>query len=379
MIPDSRYSSFSGEGRIGNADGPVSGRRINPYFCGKIPNQMTRNLLLLLFSSLSFLGVHCVAEAQPGRDLEFKGEHLDYHFSDTTFLLKEVAGPFVEFSTDSIAPEDRVYVTYDTIQGFMVNGHQTSVYEFPSILRYALTNPARKPYLPQNESTATVMLLMDFPFFDVDFQRDYRSVIGPQYVTSAVLNVMYDIWNEDARYAEDKVFAHLSDSQQKKVVARNPHRIQWLNFSDEYAESLGLGNLMPPLDMDDRQTYDERNIIRILAGEGNYLEFCGDEIRLEDLSDLLLERITNPDQLVTWPEAKNQVVVQLRNQRGTSYDFYLAVYDTIKEVYQQLWETEAQELYGKSFDALTYEEKSIVRTKVPMVISEAEPTPFGDE
>ena len=84
---------------------------------------IARRFLYLVICSIF---ISCASEAQPGRDLEYKGEHQSYHFSDST-LYPTDPGAFVQYVMDSIPPEDRVYITFDTISGFLVNGHKVSV------------------------------------------------------------------------------------------------------------------------------------------------------------------------------------------------------------------------------------------------------------
>ena len=67
-------------------------------------------------------------------------------------------------------------------------------------------------------------------------------------------------------------------------------------------------------------------------------------------------------------------VVSLTHDRGTAYRRYLAVYDALKLGYHDLWDAASLKRYGVLYDHLTKAEQTAIRVKVPMVISEAEPT-----
>jgi len=70
----------------------------------------------------------------------------------------------------------------------------------------------------------------------------------------------------------------------------------------------------------------------------------------------------------------------LKNDRGTNYETYLAVYNELKGAYEELWDDLSQRRYGKPYaDDMPYAERKAIKTEIPMVLSEAEPTNFGEE
>ncbi len=71
-------------------------------------------------------------------------------------------------------------------------------------------------------------------------------------------------------------------------------------------------------------------------------------------------------------------VISLQNDRGTNYEMYLSVYDKIKKAYNELWEETAQRLYHKPYNSLRRKDKKAIQNIYPLVISEAEPTGYGE-
>jgi hypothetical protein len=69
----------------------------------------------------------------------------------------------------------------------------------------------------------------------------------------------------------------------------------------------------------------------------------------------------------------------LKNDRGTEYETYLTVYNELKAAYNEIWNEQSQLKFGKEYADLDFEAQKKIRAEVPLVISEAEPTDFGEE
>lgn len=124
---------------------------------------------------------------------------------------------------------------------------------------------------------------------------------------------------------------------------------------------------------------NERNVLNILINADDAILSSGKEIKYEDLKSTIVEFIDNPQQLSTMPIQPNKAIISLQNDRGTTYATYLKVYSETKAAYMMLWENEAQSIYGMSYEKCSTADKKLIRSKYPQVISEAEPTDFGEE
>ncbi|MEM8907257.1 MAG: biopolymer transporter ExbD [Bacteroidota bacterium] len=67
-------------------------------------------------------------------------------------------------------------------------------------------------------------------------------------------------------------------------------------------------------------------------------------------------------------------LVSLQNDRGTSYQMYIEVYNELKAAYSELWEEKSKSLYGKPYADLSGHRQKEIRLAIPLIISEAEPT-----
>jgi len=123
-----------------------------------------------------------------------------------------------------------------------------------------------------------------------------------------------------------------------------------------------------------------RNVFSVLVNAQDQLLVRGELTDIDDLRERAKEFIANPmrrDDLSTSPK---NAIISLKNDRGTSYKQYLGVYNELKAAYDELWDDEARKMYGVPYsDDLPLAWKKAIKIKIPMVLSEAEPTNFGEE
>ena len=74
-----------------------------------------------------------------------------------------------------------------------------------------------------------------------------------------------------------------------------------------------------------------------------------------------------------------KAIISLKNDRGTKYKTYLEVYNELKAAYRELWDESSRRKFGKDYEFLNRTQQKEVRSQIPLVISEAEPTNFGEE
>lgn len=144
----------------------------------------------------------------------------------------------------------------------------------------------------------------------------------------------------------------------------------------------GLQVKLPPWSEEEPEDIrlNKRNVYAVLVNANDQLLVRGEPTDVVDLRERTKEFIMNPAKREDLASAPNKAIISLKNDRGTSYGTYLEVYNELKAAYNELWEEEAQKMYGKPFnEELTSEEARAIKAKIPLVISEAEPTNFGEE
>lgn len=124
----------------------------------------------------------------------------------------------------------------------------------------------------------------------------------------------------------------------------------------------------------------ERNVYSVLVNAQNQLLVRGEPKQIEDLREDTKLFIANPQKREDLSEAPNKAIISLKNDRGTNYETYLEVYNELQAAYNELWDEESRRRYNKPFSQVnSIDQRRAIRSKFPLIISEAEPTSFGEE
>ncbi len=151
----------------------------------------------------------------------------------------------------------------------------------------------------------------------------------------------------------------------------------------------GLQRRLPPMPSENQKTEDQkvnrRNIIVVRINSADRL-FAGNEaLDVSQLKDKIKEFLTNPTDNPDLPEKQikdiegfgeypvSKGVISLMNDRGTSYQAYIAVQNELVKAVNEVRDDFCRQNYGKPYASLTEERQKIAREAVPQMISEAEP------
>lgn len=134
----------------------------------------------------------------------------------------------------------------------------------------------------------------------------------------------------------------------------------------------------------------ERNVFVVLVDQYDRLLVEGQLGRIEELRAQTKEFLLNPSNDPTMSEKRmedienigevevSRGVLSLQNDRGTSYEMYIAVQNELAAAINEIRNEVSQQHFGKRFDELTDEALiNAIRSAVPMSISEAEPKNIG--
>ena len=121
----------------------------------------------------------------------------------------------------------------------------------------------------------------------------------------------------------------------------------------------------------------ERNILKVLVNAEGSVLVRDEELPLDELGTVVKEFIINPTAKTDLADTPRHAIIALSNEHDTPYDRYLKVYQTIREVYTELWNEYAMTNYGKPYDeSLPDSIKKTIKQAIPFVVSEAESTGF---
>ena len=147
------------------------------------------------------------------------------------------------------------------------------------------------------------------------------------------------------------------------------------------AEDKGILVKLPPWSESEPESlkFKSRNVYSVLVNAQNQLLVRGQEMKIGELREHTKEFIANPFKREDLSESPKKAVISLKNDRGTNYGTYLEVYNELQGAYNELWDEEALRKYNVPYVKLSASKKRGVRNEFPLVISEAEPTAFGEE
>ena len=153
----------------------------------------------------------------------------------------------------------------------------------------------------------------------------------------------------------------------------------------------GLQRRLPPIP-DAKQAQDQkvnrRNIVIVRINSADKL-FAGNEaMDIAYLKDKMKEFLANPNNDPNLPEKEEKEiegktymvskgVISLQNDRGTSYQAYLAVQNELVKAVNELRDEFSMKEFGMKFSRLPEDKQEIVKKAVPQNISEAEPKDTG--
>ena len=147
-------------------------------------------------------------------------------------------------------------------------------------------------------------------------------------------------------------------------------------------EDKGITVKLPPWSNEepDITRLKERNVYSVLVNAQNQLLVRGTPMRIDDLRSNAKEFISNPTNRPDLAEKPTKAIISLKNDRGTEYKTYLEVYNELKGAYNELWDELSQRKFGVPYsDDLPYAYRKAIKDEIPFVLSEAEPTSFGEE
>ena len=151
----------------------------------------------------------------------------------------------------------------------------------------------------------------------------------------------------------------------------------------------GLQRRLPPMPDPNQKVEDQkvnrRNIIVVKINSADRLLAGSEPMDVSQLKDKIKEFLTNPNNDPTLPEKEeieienfgtcqvSKGVISLQNDRGTSYQAYMAVQNELVKAVNELRDDFAMANFAKTYAKCNEDEQAIVRKAIPQNISEAEP------
>ena len=155
----------------------------------------------------------------------------------------------------------------------------------------------------------------------------------------------------------------------------------------------GLSRRLPPMPDPNQKAQDQkvnrRNIIIVKINSQDRLMAGTEAIDVSQLKERTKIFLTNPMDDPSLPDKEikdieglgkrpvSKGVISLQNDRGTSYQAYIAVQNELVKAVNELRDEASMREFGKKFAALDEDRQGIIKNLVPQQISEAEPKDVG--
>ena len=160
-------------------------------------------------------------------------------------------------------------------------------------------------------------------------------------------------------------------------------------MTSNMAQDAGLQRRLPPMPDENQkvqhQKVNRRNIITVKVNSADRLMAGNEPIDVSMLKYKIKEFLVNANNDPKLPEKEmkniegygqypvSKGVISLQNDRGTSYQAYIAAQNEIVKAINELRDDFSKANYGKPYLNLDEDQQKIVREAIPQNISEAEP------
>lgn len=132
----------------------------------------------------------------------------------------------------------------------------------------------------------------------------------------------------------------------------------------------GIGLTLPEY-IEDPETVEvaKDRMAAILINENGDVLLDGKQIPVFQIKNNLKPRIVSKIDL---PNAK-KLIVSIKTDRKTNYNTYIQALDQSKLAYFEVRDEYSRQNYGNDYDDISVENQEIVKDKIPIIISLAEP------
>lgn len=152
----------------------------------------------------------------------------------------------------------------------------------------------------------------------------------------------------------------------------------------------GIFRKLPPMEkVDNPPKIQDRNLLKVLVNLNDEISMNGEYVTVSQITQKTREFIENKANREDFSEKRmtpiegygeaevSKGIVSLTNDRGTTYEVYIAVQDALATAFEEIRDEKAREIYKKPYSQLVQDKEEdkveIIKQIVPMSISEAEP------
>lgn len=144
----------------------------------------------------------------------------------------------------------------------------------------------------------------------------------------------------------------------------------------------GIQVALPPLIEDEpppESPQREKEVLEVLVNANNQLLVEKRPMDISQLRQKTMDHLTNEGRDPNLSTTSTKAIVSLKNDRQTSYETYVRVYNELTAAYNIVRNNYAMQKFGRPYDKLNEDQLKEVKKKYPKKLSEAEPVNIGGE
>ena len=132
----------------------------------------------------------------------------------------------------------------------------------------------------------------------------------------------------------------------------------------------GIGLTLPePIEETDVKPVSKDRMAAILVNENGDVLVDGNPTSVFQIKNNLKARIESKIEL----PSNKKLIVSVKTDRKTNYNIYVQTLDQVKQAYFEVRDEYSNANFGRKFNDLEVEQQDIVKDKIPIIISLAEP------
>jgi len=149
----------------------------------------------------------------------------------------------------------------------------------------------------------------------------------------------------------------------------------------------GISRTLPPIADEQNAPIElkERNALAVRINQQDQIMVGGERTDISGIKDIAKIFITNPANDPNLPETETKEVpifgdylvskgvISLQNDRGTSYDVYVAVQNELTKAFNEAQDDLSRKAFGKGLNEVSEEQREALSKAIPVKISEANP------
>jgi biopolymer transport protein ExbD len=274
-------------------------------------------------------------------------------------------------NADKIAMRNRIYVMIDDVsEKLLLNGHEIIFKDFEQNFKYVLTNPNKLKHLPESIENAVI-------FTNIPASIDLSSNVEVLYfkgelISLKIISVYSTLLEKKLENILKTSWENLSEADVKALK-----KFQ-LNFAvpemeeSPFEEMIEESAAWEEVEMEESQRLpqEKRNVFTVLINSKNELFVQGEPMKVSELQAKAKRFVMNYNQDDDKAESPAKAVFNLKKGNGTSYEFYLTVYNELQAAYDLIWDQIAIERYGLEIKHLREDIQEEIKNDYPMNISE---------